>query len=116
MHGCGGWLGLVLYIGPGWGYGGQIRTKDHIPHTTPVWTNCQERSFVFGFFFCSVGFARHADRSSRHQAHVLAAAALGSAAALHAAGAVRARTHDQPLRLARCAAAPSGARAWHPRR
>eukprot|EP00962_Isochrysis_galbana_P020677 scaffold6058_cov159-Isochrysis_galbana.AAC.4 len=22
MHGCGGWLGLVLYIGPGWGYGG----------------------------------------------------------------------------------------------
>eukprot|EP00962_Isochrysis_galbana_P002609 scaffold711_cov105-Isochrysis_galbana.AAC.1 len=21
VHGCGGWLGLVLYIGPGWGYG-----------------------------------------------------------------------------------------------
>eukprot|EP00962_Isochrysis_galbana_P044066 scaffold16967_cov113-Isochrysis_galbana.AAC.1 len=25
MHGCGGWLGLVLYIGPGWGYGGGPR-------------------------------------------------------------------------------------------
>eukprot|EP00962_Isochrysis_galbana_P027405 scaffold8624_cov110-Isochrysis_galbana.AAC.1 len=24
-HGCGGWLGLVLYIGPGWGYGGGPR-------------------------------------------------------------------------------------------
>eukprot|EP00962_Isochrysis_galbana_P013351 scaffold3801_cov124-Isochrysis_galbana.AAC.21 len=25
LHGCGGWLGLVLYIGPGWGYGGGPR-------------------------------------------------------------------------------------------
>eukprot|EP00962_Isochrysis_galbana_P055329 scaffold27087_cov130-Isochrysis_galbana.AAC.3 len=25
MHGCGGWLGLVLYIGPGWGCGGGPR-------------------------------------------------------------------------------------------
>eukprot|EP00962_Isochrysis_galbana_P003247 scaffold910_cov115-Isochrysis_galbana.AAC.10 len=25
MHGCGGWLGVVLYIGPGWGYGGGPR-------------------------------------------------------------------------------------------
>eukprot|EP00962_Isochrysis_galbana_P004736 scaffold1302_cov114-Isochrysis_galbana.AAC.14 len=25
MHGCGGWLGLVLYIGPKWGYGGGPR-------------------------------------------------------------------------------------------
>eukprot|EP00962_Isochrysis_galbana_P050379 scaffold21787_cov122-Isochrysis_galbana.AAC.1 len=25
MHGCGGGLGLVLYIGPGWGYGGGPR-------------------------------------------------------------------------------------------
>eukprot|EP00962_Isochrysis_galbana_P011048 scaffold3092_cov121-Isochrysis_galbana.AAC.9 len=27
MHGCGGWLGLVLYIGPGWGYGGGPRRR-----------------------------------------------------------------------------------------
>eukprot|EP00962_Isochrysis_galbana_P017537 scaffold5040_cov95-Isochrysis_galbana.AAC.2 len=25
LHGCGGWLGLVLYIGPGWGCGGGPR-------------------------------------------------------------------------------------------
>eukprot|EP00962_Isochrysis_galbana_P000210 scaffold52_cov109-Isochrysis_galbana.AAC.7 len=25
LCGCGGWLGLVLYIGPGWGYGGGPR-------------------------------------------------------------------------------------------
>eukprot|EP00962_Isochrysis_galbana_P032966 scaffold10947_cov123-Isochrysis_galbana.AAC.5 len=25
MHGWGGWLGLALYIGPGWGYGGGPR-------------------------------------------------------------------------------------------
>eukprot|EP00962_Isochrysis_galbana_P053207 scaffold24658_cov113-Isochrysis_galbana.AAC.3 len=25
MHGCGGWLGLVHYVGPGWRYGGGPR-------------------------------------------------------------------------------------------